>query len=262
VSVASADTPSMDSVLNRASVMGLALDCPAASFTQQIPTYVAGFGSWTVRADVDEEAEFVIAQVGGSETTYEAKLREMPGMVFGVDMDLGDKVAITCSRRGITVEDYIVSLKWTMSGAGPLNIEVGMGREEIADSAQGGRSGGGRSGSGRKGGKPKAKNGEPETVRKVIADDGDLEFVQVDDEWTLQGEDPAQRVRVFHHLVASPTDEDDGGETLLKVYGTHFGPCPVCNGYVWIHDPALGRDIKLLAHDPGPGAGGAPGGGG
>lgn len=209
--------------------------------------------------DVDEEAAFIMAQVGGSSTTYEAKLREITGMVLGEDCDLGDKIAIDDSRRGISVEDYITTIKWSMSGAGPLNPEILLGREEISDSSRGGRSGGGRSGSGRKGGKPKGKGGEPESARTIETNAGDVVFDQADDTWLLKGETGVTRIRPVHALVDDPDTEDGDEETKLYIEGDVFEPCVACNGYMWIWAANLGRNVKVLITDPGPGGGAAAG---
>ncbi len=211
--------------------------------------------------DADEEAKFIIAQIAGSDTTYEAVLREGPGKEVGVDLDLRDKITISDSVRDVTVQDYISRIKWSMSGAGPLNVEIGLGRPEQSDSSRGGRSGGGRSGSGRKGGKPKGKNGEPETVRQVETNDGTVVFDQVDDKWKQKGE-TGTRIRWHHAAVADPATEDGDEETVGKIYGNFFAGCPTCNGYVLVFDPSRGYDIMLLARDPGPGGPGGGGGGG
>lgn len=210
--------------------------------------------------DADEEAAFIIAQVGGSSTTYEAALREADGLVVGESFDLGDKIAIDDGRRGITVEDYVTEITWTHSGAGPLNVAIGLGRPEVSEASRGGRSGGGRSGAGRKGGKPKPKAGEPACAQTIDTDNGTLQFEQADDIWHLRGEVTADLVRAYHDPITDPAGEDGTEESVIRIYSTFHDPCPTCNGYIWIWDPGLGRAVKLLAHDPG-GGGGGPGAG-
>jgi hypothetical protein len=207
------------------------------------------------QGDVDQEAEFVIAQVGGSSTTYEAVLREGPGKVIGTDFGLRDKITISDSKRGLVVQDYVTSLTWTVSGVGPLNVAIGLGRPEQSASGRSGRSGGGRSGAGRKGGKPKSKTGEPGVARKITCSAGELVFEQQDDEWQLDG-DPGTRIRWYHVEQNDPATEEQAEASRGYVIGNFETPCPTCNGFVYLWDPVLNRDVMLLAHDPGVGGGG------
>lgn len=118
-------------------------------------------------ADAQNDASWIIAQVGGAETHYRAKLIEIDTQKWGT-FDIGDKVTIYDSRRGITVADYISSLELTHQADDVPELDIATGREPQNEDKKLGRGGGGGGGGGgRAGGHP--KNADGETLETIIA---------------------------------------------------------------------------------------------
>lgn len=111
--------------------------------------------------DCEDDAEFVITQIGGQDTKYEAECGEVTGQLWP-DFDQGDKVTINVPRYGLTVEDWIAELELTKQGHNAPDLKIRMGREEEnADTGQQ-RSGGGGRGGRRGGGTANKQDGESE----------------------------------------------------------------------------------------------------
>lgn len=117
--------------------------------------------------DAQNNASWIITQVGGAETHYRAKLIEIDTQKWG-DFDIGDKVTIYDSRRGITVADYISSLELSHQADDVPELDIATGREPQNEDKKLGRGGGGGGGGGgRAGGHP--KNADGETLETIIA---------------------------------------------------------------------------------------------
>lgn len=117
--------------------------------------------------DAQNNASWIIAQVGGAETHYRAKLIEIDTQKWG-DFDIGDKVTIYDSRRGTTVADYISSLELTHQADDVPELDIATGREPQNEDKKLGRGGGGGGGGGsRAGGHP--KNADGETLETIVA---------------------------------------------------------------------------------------------
>lgn len=117
--------------------------------------------------DAQNNASWIITQVGGAETHYRAILAEIDTQKWG-DFDIGDKVTIYDSRRGITVQDYITSLELTHQADDVPELDIATGREPQNEDKKLGRGGGGGGGGhARGGGHP--KNADGETLETVIA---------------------------------------------------------------------------------------------
>ncbi len=198
-------------------------------------------------ADAQNNADFVIAQVSGTERRYEARIVEGDGCIWNTNFVLSDKVKIYCSARNVVAHDWITKLRLTRTVPEPPDLEIHTGRADDNEDQKSQRSGGGGSGSRRAGGKPKRKTGEPDTVRLIEPDVGsDVVFDQVDDELYLHGE-ANDRIRARIFGADGGDDEETQEELEVQIIADFFGPCPVCNGYVKVLDRATGREIHLLA---------------
>lgn len=226
----------------------------AKSATSQALFGVIETGEGDPSADADDaqdNADFIIAQVAGTERRYEAKINEGDGCIWNTDFVLSDKVKIRCSKRSVTVTDWITKLRLTRTVPEPPELEIHTGRADDNEDQKSQRSGGGGSGSRRAGGKPKRKSGEPDTVRTIVPNVGDdVVFDEVDDELQLKGE-VNDRIRARTYGVDPGSGEDDPEVMWIQVLSTFFGTCPACNGYVLTVDPSNGHVIKLLAQDTG-----------
>lgn len=117
--------------------------------------------------DAQNNASWIISQVGGAETHYIARLAEIDTQKWG-DFDLGDKVTIYDSRRGITVQDYISGLELEHNADDVPELIITTGREPQNEDKKLGRGGGGGGGGhARGGGHP--KNADGETLETVVA---------------------------------------------------------------------------------------------
>lgn len=206
--------------------------------------------------DAEDEAEFIIAQVGGSSTTYKPHIIEHDGAEWGVDFEF-DAVKVDDSLRGITIEDWIVAAKFTLDAPQNLRIELTFGRDERNENQKSQRAGGGGSGGSRGGGKPKRKDGEASGPKTVTTNNGQAVFDEAEEDWELKGE-VGDRVRPG--VMASDPGTAEGGQeqTMLWVEGTYFPTAPSPTGYVLMWDPALGRNVKLLTADDAHGGGDPP----
>lgn len=181
-------------------------------------------------ADAENNVAFIIHQVGGAETTYEAELSELDDQKWG-DFDRGDRVTIHDSKRGITVEDYISELELTHDADDIPELRILTGRPPLDEDKKGGRSGGGHGGGGSRGGGP-PKNADGETFETLLVA-GDC------------------------ITIAAPVeDEDDGTRTYtVATSGKSFGPITVDDGTLtpstcWQGLEILGdRCIEVLKTD-------------
>jgi hypothetical protein len=203
-------------------------------------------------ADAEDEAEFIIAQVGGSHTTYEPHIVEYDGCQWGEDFEF-DKVTVDDSRRNITIEDWIVGAVFTLPAPQDLRIELKFGKEEPNRDRQQSRGGGGGSGGSRGGGTPKRKDGEGSSAKTVNTNDGTVTFDEAEDDLDLKGETGVVRLRPV--TVAATDVPGEGTTEAIVAYcgADYYAGAPVPTGYVWVYAPNLGREVKLIARDEGSG---------
>lgn len=196
--------------------------------------------------DAQENADFIIAQVGGAITHYQAELTETDACYWYANFNLGDKITIYDSKRAITVADIISGLELKMTNPGPPILKIITGIEPGNADNNSGRGGGGRGGARRAGGPPKKKGGELDTWRTINMQGGNTPLTadQPEDNLSLRGE-TATRIRVRTYGI-DPGSSEGGTETAyLFVEGTYFSPCPACNGYVTLWTSNAGN-VKLL----------------
>ena len=206
--------------------------------------------------DATEEAEFIIAQVGGSSTVYKPRLQETDGLAWQTNFTF-DKVTIDDSRRGITIQDYLTGVEFTLQGPQNLRLVFTLGRDEPSNDQKQQRSGGGGSGGKRSGGKPKSKNGEPSGARTIAGNTGVMTFDEAEDDSEIKGE-TLDRLRA-HVLMSDPGAAEGGVErSLVYLEGESHAQPLVQNDYIWCWDPVKGYDVKVLVRDDGPGHGTVP----
>ncbi|MEO8084087.1 MAG: hypothetical protein ABI780_09715 [Ardenticatenales bacterium] len=117
--------------------------------------------------DAQNNASWIITQVGGAETHYRAKLVEIDTQKWG-DFDLGDKITIYDSRRAATVADYITSLELQHDADDVPELAIATGREPQNEDKKMSRGGGGGGGGhARGGGHP--KNADGEATETIVA---------------------------------------------------------------------------------------------
>lgn len=212
--------------------------------------------------DTQNEARFIMVQQNSADLGYEADLREIDGMEYG-DFDVGDKVTIHCSRRSVTVQDYISGLELTMTAPDLPVLRIQTGRPPLNPDAQSRRSGGGGTGSGRGGGHPKGTDGEsnvdPDDIKSyftVKTQNGDVDAESANHYLSLAGSDTATYVRARTSGSDDASSDQSGNPdtVTIQIRGDYTAADVVALGYVKLRDATGTGDIWLLATDTDPDA--------
>lgn len=115
------------------------------------------------QTDVQNDADWIITQVGGAETVHFMKLLELENQKWGTHFDRGDKVTIYDSIRGITLTEYLTEMELSHHADSIPELNIIACIPPQNEDRKGGRSGGGHGGGhARAGGHPKNSDGETE----------------------------------------------------------------------------------------------------
>lgn len=194
--------------------------------------------------DAQNNAEFIIHQVGGAETHYVAKLAEIDAQKWG-DFDRGDKVTIIDTRRGITVQDWIAVLELHHDEDDVPVLDILTGREPLGEDGKQNRSGGGGGGGGgRGGGHP--KNADGETLETLLVEGDCIEISSVEDEeegtitYTVGfAQKTWGAITVDGAAVLTPADCFDGleiiGDRCIEVTKVDADTIRIRNTHYWIN---------------------------
>jgi len=200
--------------------------------------------------DADGHADSIVQSTAGAYLSYDVKVNEGKGCVWGDDFLLSDKVSAVCERRGVTVADYVSKLTLTKQNPDPAELEIHIGRQPVNEDQASQRSGGGGGGGKRKGGKPKPKQGEALSWDRMVGSD-ETEIVADNVQDLIEWADESGLAIIYAESGAEddPTDEEQGEEWILRIRGRAFTGCRPCNSYVRLRKPN-GTIIELLAFDP------------
>lgn len=198
-------------------------------------------------ADAEEEAEYIIAEVGNCHTTYKPEIVETEDHTWGTDFEF-DKVRVDDSIRGLTIQDWITKAEFALPEPGNLIVTLTLGRDEKNEDQKSQRSGGGGSGGKRAGGKPKRKNGEASAAKTINYDDNSVTFDEAEDELT-DVSDTGDRIRPHSTGTDGGSGEGTTEYCLRYVEGVYHAVAPTPDGFVYLWEPTLQRNIKLLAAD-------------
>lgn len=212
------------------------------------------------------EARLYLRSIANGTQTYEAVVREGPGVVFGRDVNVGDTVWIHSGEEsfGIAEQKDLLGVRIHFPAPGWPKVTYKLGafkRNPLADRARHG-GGGGRSGGG---GRPRKKTGDDAcwSYRTIYDDDcADVTADECGDELRFYGErDINPNSVVYGVFAANDTAGGDacgGADSIqLSIWGIYQESAVAADGLVAMNDPNLGT-VYLLAQTwppvpPGPG---------